>query len=345
MWVCGVVCGPLTVANPSGYELSLGERSRLSSLLCGCVVNVDHSGVHGAVATSLYSDGAVTRRGVRSVLPHVGVVRDSWLCGDGTLWVLFEVFDACAGVCGLLEAGHLGCLSLTHFSDGGSVVPVEVALCSSPARPFSFVRHAGWSLPAACEYKARVLSGAIPSVPDMETEPVAAPSKLELALQALSASDRGLVEARFTEMMSAVDDATQAKSEAEKSLAHLKALKETDKKLMAQHFDTLAGLLPDDIRKQFLVNSDMRGILETAEPEVFHNIGQLIKCASAGMMAASASASASASAGAKRARVEPVVPSSEMDAEAASEPAGGVSALAGGSVLSRALANTFSSTM
>lgn len=333
MWVCGVVCGPLTVANPAGYELSLSERQVLCSRLCGCVVNVDHSGVHGAVATSLYATGAVSGRGVRAVLPHVGVVRDSWLCGDGTLWVLFEVFDACSGVCGLLEGGHLGCLSMTHYADGVSPVPVEVALCSSPARPFSFVRHAGWSLPAACEYKGRVLAGSIPSIPiamEAETVTVPAVSRLEAALNALSAADRGLVEARFTEMMGAVDDANQAKTEAEKTLSHLKALKETDKKLMAQHFDTLAGLLPEDIRSQFLVNSDMRGILETAEPEVFHNVSQLIKCASAGMLAATSGHQAGASA-AKRVRVEPAV------AEVAEEAVPVVS----GSVLSRALADTF----
>ena len=332
MWVCGVVCGPLSVSNPSGYELSLAERRGLCGRLFGCVVNVDHSGVQGAVATSLYSGGAVTSRAVRSVLPHVGIVRDGWLCGDGTLWVLFEVFDACVRVCGLVEGGHLGCLSLTHYDDGGGdLVPVEVALCSSPARPFSFVRYVCGSLPAACEYKARVVSGAIPSLPcAMEADTVPAVPKLEAALQALSAADRGLVEARLTEMMGAVDDANQAKSEAETTLEHLKKLKDTDKKLMQQHFDTLAGLLPEEIRSQFLVNSDMRGILETAEPEVFHNVSQLIKCASAGMLAAAASGGGRS--GAKRARVEPA-------AEAEPEPVASVGGPS--SVLSRALADTF----
>lgn len=335
MWVCGVVCGPLSVDNPDGYELSFADRLGLCPRLFGCVVNVDHSGVQGAVATSLHSSGSVSSREVRSVLPHVGVVRDGWLCSDGTLWVLFEVFDACERVCGLIEGGHLGCLSLTHYDDGsgGKLVPVEVALCSSPARPYSFVRHVCGSLPAACEYKARVVSGAIPSIPiTMEAEPVPVVSKLEAALQALSAADRGLVEARFTEMMSAVDDANQAKADAEKTLAHLKALKDTDKKLMQQHFDTLAGLLPEDIRNQFLVNNDMRGILETAEPEVFHNVNQLIKCASAGMLAA---ASGGGRAVAKRARVESAPEpetASEPEPEAVSE---------SGSILSRALADTF----
>ncbi len=330
MWVCGVLCGPYSVENPSGYELDGTARSGILSQLVGCVVNVDHFSVEAAVATSLYCDGVVTGRGVRSVLPHVGVVRDAWLLPDGTLWVLFYVDDDCTGVCGLLESGHLGCLSLTHYNDGrGAFVPVEVALCSAPARPFCYVRHAGWSLPAACEYKARVLRGVIPSIPVMETSP--ATSKLEAILSALSDADRGLVEARFTEMMGAVDDATQAKKEAEKTLEHLRALKETDKKLLKQHFDTLTGLLSPELKEQFLVNSDMHGILSTAEPDVVHNVSNLIKCASASMMSLASESSGPSS---KRSRVE--VEETVSEAVPVSS-----SSSSGGSVLSRALANTF----
>ncbi|MBG88009.1 MAG: hypothetical protein CMO80_14050 [Verrucomicrobiales bacterium] len=166
----------------------------------------------------------------------------------------------------------------------------------------------------------------------MEAEPATQSnaSKLEAILSALSATDRSLVEARFTEMMAAVDDANAAKLSAEQSLGNLKALKETDKTLMKQHFDQLASLLPEKIREQFLVNTDMRNILEKAEPEVFHNVNQLIKCASAGFMAMSSDAPQQA---AKRSRVEPTA---VVEEEHAPEPAPPQA-----SILARALADTF----
>lgn len=338
MWVVGLVCGPFSVENPAGYELDASERSELLPLLRGVVVNVDHDGVREAVASAVVSGDGVDGGVVRSILPHVGVVRDGWQLPDGSMWVMFEIFPECDCVLSLVVGGHLGCLSLTHFDDGVTLRPVEVALCSAPARPFSYVRFVTGTLRAACEYKARVLSGGIPSV--MEAEPKkSAPvvSQLEAILNGLSAADRGLVEARFTEMLAAVDDANAARTTAEKEFNRLKELKETDKRLMHQHFDSLVELLPEDIRKQFLVNKDMVDVLDRADPEVFHNVNNLIKCASAGMLAAAASSGGERVS--KRARSEePVCASKDADVEMAVS-----SALVSGgeSALQRALADTF----
>jgi len=331
MWVVGLVCGPFSVSNPSGYELDVLARRELMSLLRGVVVNVDHDGVREAVASALSSGDVVDGGVVRSTLPHVGVVRDGWQLGDGSMWVLFEIFSECDCVVSLVVGGHLGCLSLTHFDDGATLRPIEVALCSAPARPFSFVRFVTGTLRAACEYKARVLRGGIPSVMEAETaKPVATVSALEAILNGLSAADRGLVEARFTEMLSAVDDANAARTSAEKEFNRLKELKETDKRLMHQHFDSLVELLPEDIRKQFLVNKDMVDVLDRADPEVFHNVNNLIKCASAGMLAASQAGGRVL----KRARSEE--PAAAVVAEDVAMSSGNESAL------QRALADTFS---
>jgi hypothetical protein len=332
MWCVGVICPPTGVVVPAGYELTDAERRVLAGRVRGVPLNVDHVGVRGAVLGLVARGRPVDGSSVRAVLPHVGVVRDGWHCpSDGSVWVLFEIFSGYELVRYLFCRGQLSCLSLTHLS-GPECMPVEVTLCSAPARPFSFVRYACGTLVGACEYKARVQSGEIKAdTMDVTTKPeVPAPeavSRIAAILGQLTAADRGLIEARFTEMMSSVDDAESGKKDALDRLDMMSKIKATDVNLFTTHFDELLAQLPPETLAKYSLNSDMKKVIAAgANSEVLHHVGQLIRCASATLVSKTPATVERGEAGSsKRMRV--------------SEPEADVPVA--GSALSRALANTF----
>jgi len=311
---------------PPGYELSDLEKRDVSLRLRGKPVTVQHRKIREHVAALDALSLPLQNINLRLAVPHVGVVVASFL-HDGWLWAIFSVSDDCSLVLALMRAGHLLCLSLTHVGSGAAIAPVELTLCSVPARPLSYIYHECSSLVAAFTYKARILTNSIAYKMDTKPDPSAASapalSQLETILSKLSADDRVLVEARFSEMMSSADDATLAQKQTLSRLNKLIEIKEVDKKMFATHFDYLLSQMPTDVQAKYAVNTDTRAVLTDAPAEVLHHVSQLIKCASASMAStARHTPEDAAPSPAKRARITP-----------APEPTG--------SVLGRALADTF----
>mgnify|MGYP000082255850 FL=1 len=354
----GVVVGGYGLTEPASYELTACERGRLVLGLRGLPMSVQHAGVREAVFSAGLSECGLTGAGMRTVLPHAGVVRDAWMPASdpGAIWILFEVFDDYDLVLWLVLTGHLQGLSLSHVGSGpDDVTPVEVALCSVPARPHCVVRHRCTTFQEAFEYKAQVVGGAysslepfamsssstsapLPSAAAAAAEP--ASSRLEAVLASLSAADASLVQARFSEMMARVDDATASEESAKTRLEQLVAIKDTDRKMFEEQFSHLLSFLPAPLQKSYAVTGETCKVLQNAAPEVLHHVGQVVKCASAHFAAEAAAASSSSGPrGTKRGRFvdtfETVVPAAAATVAA---PPSSVAL----TPLQRALADTFS---
>lgn len=291
----GVIVPGSGVSVPAGYELDALARQQITLGVRGVPISVQHAGVRDAVSDVLQRGRSLCNAAeLRGSLRHVGVVRYGWMASDGAIWVMFDIFSDCDLVLWLIHHGHLQALSLSHV---GESTPVEVSLCSVPARDFCFVRAAFPTLRGAFAYKAEVDRGVYTSVnPTAMTDATtaaAAPAltPLEQALALLPDAERGLVMARFTEMLGKVDDARADSASSAKRLEQMTAIKETDKKMFTEQFSYLLDFLPD--AKKYAVTGETCSVLQEASPEVLHHVGQLVKCASA-RLAASAIASSSA---------------------------------------------------
>lgn len=325
----GVIVPPESVKVPAGYELGGVARIAITLRLRGLPITVQHGGVQDAVTTALSCpSGSLDGVSMRGSLVHAGVVRHGWMSADGAVWAILEVFAGYERVLWLIAGGHLQALSLSHV---GASTPVEVSLCSVPARDFCFLRAWVGTLEAAFAYKAKVDRCEHTSTRPfaMETTAGATPavSQLEKIIGALPDAERSLVMARFTEMMGKVDDARAVSAKSQKRLAAMTEIKETDKRMFTEQFKYLMDMLPD--ASKYAVTPDTCRVLQDAAPEVVHHVGQLLKCASARL--AETSATPTEFAGAKRARSEPEVVPAAVPPSASSEM----------TPLQRALANTF----
>tara|TARA_B110000902_G_scaffold267177_1_gene358832 strand:- start:88513 stop:89727 length:1215 start_codon:yes stop_codon:yes gene_type:complete len=325
----GVIVPPERVEVPSGYALDSVARMAITLRLRGLPITVQHGGVQAAVAAVL-SRPAGTLDGVsmRGSVVHAGVVRHGWMSADGAVWVIFEVFAGYERVLWLIAGGHLQALSLSHV---GTSTPVEVSLCSVPARDFCFLRACVDTLEAAFAYKAKVDRCEHTSTRPfaMETTGAAAPtaSQLEQIIGSLPETERTLVMARFTEMMGKVDDARAASAASKKRLSAMTEIKETDKRMFTEQFKYLIDMLPD--ASKYAVTPDTCRVLQDATPEVVHHVGQLLKCASARLAETTVDYGAGRSM--KRVRSETTPPDAAVPPSASAEL----------TPLQRALANTF----
>jgi len=328
VYFVGVIVPAFGVEVPFGYELSQIARRRVAASVLNLPINVQHAGIQKSVERVLSAGAELEAKAMRADLANAGVVRHGWMCGDGSVWVIFEVAAAFDLVLWLVDGGHLQGLSLTHVDDGGAVTPVEVSLCSVPARDFSFVRYRCDTLEDAFAYKARVTAGGITSVRPTKMEVSDSKSRLAQIVESLPAADRVLVEARFTELCAHADDARLAEQTATTRFNGLVEVKETDKRLFDEQFKYLMELLPD--AKSYAVTGDTCKVLKNAEPEVMHHVTQVVKCASAHL------ASALSGSRKRRAVSEALV----LPAKSAADD-GAAAAASSMSPLQRAMADTF----
>jgi len=341
----GVVAPPPKVVVPEGYELLQDERRYVSERLVNKPVTVQHSQIRSHVESLDSLNLPLTSLNLRHKVPHIGKVL-SCFQHEGWLWAIFNVDDHCELVLSLMHGGHLLCLSLTHTGTESGIMPIELTLCSVPARPFSYIYHECLTLEDAFNYKAHILAGSIPykmdvttasasTAPVAQADPASAPavSRLSALLAKLEPAERSLIEARFTEIASAAEDAKLKQKATQEKLDKLIEIKDTDKKMFAEHFDYLLSQMPEEIQAKYAVNSSTREVLTESPPEVLHHVNQLIRCASASMV--SAPAAPSSQPPLKRARSDPVV-------EQANEQVSEASPVAPSStLLGRALADTF----
>lgn len=210
-----------------------------------------------------------------------GIVISAWLTPAGAVMALFSIPDDCGRVQTLITSGHLGCVSLTHMEN--VLLPLELSLCTVPARPNSRIVYTASTLQNAFKYKA-ASEAAGTSTPNMEASTAQNTSALEVILASLAPDARKLVEARFSEMMTAVTDARDKEQAAMLAKNKMAEITNVDKKLLEHHLAHLMTLIPTPTKDMYCMNTESTfDALAEAPPGVLHSVSNLIKCASHAM--------------------------------------------------------------
>ena len=194
-----------------------------------------------AAAKSLKTAG--TFRGVHQafntlpqpVMRPVGKVLFGYVDRAGSGWAVACVNELThPRLCVSILAGSLKSVSLTTCVEG-TIMPLELSLCTFPARPGSWVAWATRSLQTAVSYK--LLAAARGTPVTMEPVPAAAPKSanpFKDILGKLDPADRSIIEARFTEVMATLDgrekDATHLKTQ----LDSMRVASAADKVMLAE---------------------------------------------------------------------------------------------------------------
>ena len=97
-----------------------------------------------------------------------------------------------------------------------------------------------------------------------------------------------LIQARFTKMMEAVDEARSTQAEAQSKMESLKKMTEVDQTLMKSHLDHWRSVMGSELDAYGLAvgangNDMAMEMLTKADPGVQHTVSNIIKCASAHM--------------------------------------------------------------
>ena len=139
---------PRSVLQPH-YVLSEDELDAIRLKMRGVAVTYNHVGVAGALWRALLNQDTVSPTSIRaefskSTRPEesvLGQVEDAWDGPDGAQWCSFSLFAGeSSGVAQMIISGLLRGVSLTHFRRE-PIVPLELSLCKTPARPQCSVRH------------------------------------------------------------------------------------------------------------------------------------------------------------------------------------------------------------
>lgn len=279
-YVC-CVCPDLGTPLPPGYTLTKAERETLCSRMVGIPITVQHHGIKTTVARMSNTKLIQPAELVRAVDAAGGIVISAWLTPTGAVMALFSIPDGCGRVHMLIQSGHLGCVSLTHMEN--VLLPLELSLCTVPARPNSRIVHVASTLQNAFKYKA-ACEAAGTSTPNMDTTTSQSTSALELILAALAPDARKLVEARFSEMMTAVTEARDKEQAAMRAKDKMAEITTVDKKLLNHHLAHLMTLIPNTTKDMYCMNTESTfDALAQAPPGVLHSVSNLIKCASHAM--------------------------------------------------------------
>lgn len=325
MYYVIVVCPPEGVAVPLGYELTKAEREIITSKLVGIPITVQHAHVEQRIA-KIPKSTPLNAALMQQELDSCGMVVGSWMDATNAILAIIFVHQECIRVIDLIEAGHLSSVSLTHVKSTSQ--PVEITLCTIPARPGCKIVFASRDLKDAYAYKA---NKELKEISNMEVTPATEKAKtpLQAIMDGLPAESRELIQARLAEMMTAVDKAREEKSTAESKMETLKKMTEVDQTLMKSHLDHWRSVMGNELDAYGLAigangQDCALEMLSKADPGVQHTVSNIIKCASAHM--------------AKQAPV-PETPRAKRKASAIEEVES--PAEIGGSVIERALAAQF----
>ena len=152
MYYVAIVCPSPNVAVPPGYELSQAERLKIASTLVGIPITVQHANVEKKIA-EIPAKKPLTAALMQNKLDSCGMVVGAWTDSSLAIMAVIFIHDYCQRVQSLINAGHLSSISLTHVQ--GSSQPVEVTLCTLPARPGSKIVFTSQHLKDAYAYKAQ----------------------------------------------------------------------------------------------------------------------------------------------------------------------------------------------
>ena len=178
-----------------GFGLEPSDMPRIAEHLPGCAVTVEHGGLLDAISTLDRLEERVSAQSLLAALQAtpagakqpVGSVVES--AADAS--VVIHIDPAMPAVASLVRSGELRGLSLTTVAESGEpAMPVELTLCSDPARGIE-------SAVLSDEYKFQEDTLVKTSMEATPTPPVDEKTTLEAAIQSLPEQDREAVIARL----------------------------------------------------------------------------------------------------------------------------------------------------
>ena len=223
-----------------GFGLEPSDMPRIAEHLPGCAVTVEHGGLLDAISTLDRLDERVSGQSLLAALQAtpagakqpVGSVVES--AADAS--VVIHIDPAMPAVASLVRSGELRGLSLTTVAESGQpAMPVELTLCSDPARGIE-------SAVLSDEYKFQEDTLVKTSMEATPTPPVDEKTTLETAIQSLPEQDREAVIARLQEYETKRIADGKALEELEAALKTRETMlgkQQTDREVLLAQFDLL----------------------------------------------------------------------------------------------------------
>lgn len=197
----------------------------------------EHLGIEEAVIKSVTETAkicAVTERLETMSQPEqrpVGIVTTAYMDLGGSAWAIFAIDSGrYPRLTASIAAGTLKCVSLTSYVNNTIVVPLELSLCTYPARPKSHITWKTQSAERAVAYKLR--RAGWPKGPTMEISAPATESPFKKALETLSPENRALIEARFSEVMGKLETEEQAGAQMKTRMDSMVVASQADRKML-----------------------------------------------------------------------------------------------------------------
>lgn len=160
----------------------------------------------------------------------VGKITCAYTDQNGSGWAVAAVDErAYPRLCAGILHGSLKSVSLTTYRAGNRVVPVEISVCTFPARPGSWVQWATRSLQKVVAYKR----SAAEYTNSITMEPAPTNPFLDI-LGKLDPTDRAIIETRFTEVMARLNEQETATCGLEAQVGTLRAASTADKAMLAE---------------------------------------------------------------------------------------------------------------
>lgn len=208
---------------PDGYALGDDQLAVISAQIPGAPVTFEHAGIADTVRGSLLVDGKIPTGVVRERLAllarsrpergAVGSVLEMFQSSD-TYWYAIFTVDL-PSVTWLITTGKVPAVSLTHIAEGDDVTPLELAVCSHPARPGSTILASAEKPADVLEYKRRLMNRTVHNTTLIDMADQEKQSHLEAILEKLPKDTRDAIENRLVLVQAKLEAAQKAQAEAE----------------------------------------------------------------------------------------------------------------------------------
>ena len=199
----------------------------------------------------------------------VGVVVAAYVDAAGRAWAVGAINrTAYPRLCQTIIEGTLKSVSLTTVQlENGPPHPLELSLCSFPARPASNIVWCTESAQKARTYKRHAEQRATDTPATMEATPpvqVDTPANpFTAALDKLSPEDRAVIEARFEEIVGKYDVTAASATQLQGQLDEISKAAEADKAMLKQQVDLFLENTAADTYKGYGMQACAKSVMDS----------------------------------------------------------------------------------
>jgi hypothetical protein len=244
-------------------------------LLASC--RFEHAGISEAVETAMREGESPKMASqhlskLKPVQRPLGVVVAAYIDASGRGWAIGAINSrAYPRLCETILGGTLKSVSLTTVKlEEGPPHPLELSLCSFPARPGSNIVWCTESVQKAMTYKRQAETRAHTLDTTMEEANKAAPMQTETpvnpftaALDKLSPEDRAVIESRFEEIVGKYDLTQASATSLQEKLEEITKAAEADKAMLKQQVDLFLENTKSDAYKGYGMESCAKSVMDS----------------------------------------------------------------------------------